>query len=82
MSDLHIAAGGGGDPVGTLIAARSLAADPAGPGHPPLIATYAWERPEVDPTSSPLGARDFDGLVHEGGAGGGGGGGGPPDPPP
>ncbi|MEV6580898.1 DUF1152 domain-containing protein [Streptomyces sp. NPDC051582] len=71
MSDLYIAAGGGGDPVGTLIAARTLAAGPAGPAgparpaDPPLIATYAWERPEVDPTSSPLGERNFDGLVHE-----------------
>ncbi|MFE5768560.1 DUF1152 domain-containing protein [Streptomyces sp. NPDC056485] len=80
MSDLYVAAGGGGDPVGTLIAARTLAAGAAGtagpagsagsasPAHaadPPLIATYAWERPEVDPTSSPLGEPDFDGLVHE-----------------
>ncbi|WP_406084008.1 DUF1152 domain-containing protein [Streptomyces virginiae] len=71
MSDLYIAAGGGGDPLGTLIAARALAADPADPADParaPLIATYAWERPEVDPTAGgPLGERDFDGLVHEGG---------------
>ncbi|WP_051774171.1 DUF1152 domain-containing protein [Streptomyces sp. NRRL S-237] len=77
MSDLYIAAGGGGDPLGTLIAARALAADPVDPTGPadpadparaPLIATYAWERPEVDPTAGgPLGERDFDGLVHEGG---------------
>ncbi|MCX5175231.1 DUF1152 domain-containing protein [Streptomyces virginiae] len=74
MSDLYIAAGGGGDPLGTLIAARALAADtadpadPADPARAPLIATYAWERPEVDPTAGgPLGERDFDGLVHEGG---------------
>ncbi|MEV6685427.1 DUF1152 domain-containing protein [Streptomyces sp. NPDC051130] len=75
MSDLYIAAGGGGDPVGTLIAARTLTAGladtadpdgPAGPADPPLIATYAWERPEVDPTSRPLGERDFDGLLREG----------------
>ncbi|GHE26604.1 DUF1152 domain-containing protein [Streptomyces vinaceus] len=65
MSDLYIAAGGGGDPLGTLIAARALAADPACPAGPPLIATYAWERPEVDPTARPLGTRHFDGLVHE-----------------
>ncbi|WP_079407030.1 DUF1152 domain-containing protein [Streptomyces sp. 3211] len=80
MSDLYIAAGGGGDPVGTLIAARTLMADradpadraaSADPADQPLIATYAWERPEVDPTSGPLGARDFDGLLHEGGGGGG-----------
>ncbi|MFF4445448.1 DUF1152 domain-containing protein [Streptomyces sp. NPDC001502] len=73
MRDLYIAAGGGGDPLGTLIAARTLTADRAGPADPPLIATYAWERPEVDPTARPLGADDFDGLTHEtGGAGGGG----------
>ncbi|MFJ4776609.1 DUF1152 domain-containing protein [Streptomyces sp. NPDC088762] len=59
MTDLYIAAGGGGDPIGTLIAARTVIVDPA----PPLIATYAWERPEVDPTSSPLGRRDFAGLA-------------------
>ncbi|MER5728401.1 DUF1152 domain-containing protein [Streptomyces sp. NPDC002138] len=73
MSDLYIAAGGGGDPVGTLVVARALATDPAAPARPPLIATYAWERPEVDPTSSPLGEGDFDGLVHEAGGGRGGG---------
>ncbi|MFI7355866.1 DUF1152 domain-containing protein [Streptomyces avidinii] len=76
MSDLYIAAGGGGDPVGTLIAARTLTADssdPADPADVPLIATYAWERPEVDPTAGPLGERDFDGLVHEGGGIGAGG---------
>ncbi|MFG2622801.1 DUF1152 domain-containing protein [Streptomyces sp. NPDC048507] len=66
MSDLYVAAGGGGDPVGTLVAARALTGERAGPGHPPLIATYAWERPEVDPTSGPLGERDFDGLVYAG----------------
>ncbi|MGW6987642.1 DUF1152 domain-containing protein [Streptomyces sp. NPDC054946] len=82
MSDLYIAAGGGGDPLGTLIAARALTADRAAhaePGDPfdtfdpfdparaPLIATYAWERPEVDPTAGgPLGERDFYGLVREG----------------
>ncbi|MFD7027421.1 DUF1152 domain-containing protein [Streptomyces sp. NPDC059917] len=69
MSGLYVAAGGGGDPLGTLVAARALAAGPADPADPPLIATYAWERPEVDPTSGPLGAADFDGLVHEAGSG-------------
>ncbi|MCX4694980.1 DUF1152 domain-containing protein [Streptomyces sp. NBC_01408] len=59
MSDLYVAAGGGGDPIGTLIAARTITLDPA----PPLIATYAWERPEVDPTPRPLGRRDFAGLA-------------------
>ncbi|WP_217250686.1 DUF1152 domain-containing protein [Streptomyces sp. AC602_WCS936] len=63
MSDLYVAAGGGGDPIGTLIAARTVTVDPA----PPLIATYAWERPEVDPTARPLGQRDFTGLTREAG---------------
>ncbi|MFD9409886.1 DUF1152 domain-containing protein [Streptomyces sp. NPDC059989] len=63
MSDLYVAAGGGGDPIGTLIAARTITPDPA----PPLIATYAWERPEVDPTPGPLGERDFAGLAREAG---------------
>ncbi|MCX5040073.1 DUF1152 domain-containing protein [Streptomyces coelicoflavus] len=62
MSDLYVAAGGGGDPVGTLIAARALGGDAAGP---PPIATYAWERPEVDPTATALGDGDFEGLVRE-----------------
>ncbi|MZE74140.1 DUF1152 domain-containing protein [Streptomyces sp. SID5789] len=69
MSDLYVAAGGGGDPVGTLIAARAIGGDRAGP---PLIATYAWERPEVDPTAALLGAGDFEGLVREAAADGGG----------
>ncbi|MEU6892644.1 DUF1152 domain-containing protein [Streptomyces sp. NPDC046557] len=64
MTDLYVAAGGGGDPIGALIAARTITVDPA----PPLIATYAWERPEVDPTSTPLGEGDFTGLAR--GAGG------------
>ncbi|MGW8630790.1 DUF1152 domain-containing protein [Streptomyces sp. NPDC055793] len=72
MSDLYVAAGGGGDPVGTLIAARALTGDPAGRAGPPLIATYAWERPEVDPTAALLGAGDFEGLVREAAADGGG----------
>ncbi|GHH43700.1 DUF1152 domain-containing protein [Streptomyces candidus] len=63
MTDLYLAAGGGGDPIGTLIAARTITVDPA----PPLIATYAWERPEVDPTHRPLGERDFAGLAREAG---------------
>ncbi|MEV7558335.1 DUF1152 domain-containing protein [Streptomyces sp. NPDC089795] len=70
MSDLYIAAGGGGDPLGTLIAARTLTAgaEHTDPARAPLIATYAWERPEVDPAAGgPLGERDFDGLVHHGG---------------
>ncbi|NDZ76865.1 DUF1152 domain-containing protein [Streptomyces sp. SID10362] len=67
MSDLYVAAGGGGDPVGTLIAARALGGDASGP---PPIATYAWERPEVDPTAAALGGGDFEGLVHRAGGAG------------
>ncbi|MFG3153804.1 DUF1152 domain-containing protein [Streptomyces sp. NPDC048219] len=63
MTDLYIAAGGGGDPIGTLVAARTVTVDPA----PPVIATYAWERPEVDPTARPLGRRDFTGLARAAG---------------
>ncbi|AXK32873.1 DUF1152 domain-containing protein [Streptomyces armeniacus] len=56
MSELFIAAGGGGDPLGAAITAAALGVTE------PTIATYAWERPEVDPTPGPLGAADFDGL--------------------
>ncbi|MET9839256.1 DUF1152 domain-containing protein [Streptomyces virginiae] len=59
MSDLYVAAGGGGDPLGTLIAARTVTVAP----DPPLIATYAWERPEISDTPGPLGERHFTGLA-------------------
>ncbi|WP_420082091.1 DUF1152 domain-containing protein [Streptomyces sp. JL4002] len=58
MSDLYVAAGGGGDPLGTLIAARTLTPS----ADPPVIATYAWERAEVSPLTEPLGERHFAGL--------------------
>ncbi len=73
MTDLFIAAGGGGDPIGTAITAIAMSAllTTAGPGEAhgtagaalPVVATYSWERPEVDPTPGPLGARDFTGLL-------------------
>ncbi|MCX4697195.1 DUF1152 domain-containing protein [Streptomyces sp. NBC_01352] len=73
MSDLFIAAGGGGDPIGTAITAIAMSAllTTAGPGGAhgtagpdlPVVATYSWERPEVDPTPGPLGVRDFTGLL-------------------
>ncbi|QOV33829.1 DUF1152 domain-containing protein [Streptomyces ferrugineus] len=70
MSDLFIAAGGGGDPVGTAITAatvgRTLTGAPLGESET-TIATYAWERPEVDPTPGPLGAEHFTGLTHRAG---------------
>ncbi|MEU8986280.1 DUF1152 domain-containing protein [Streptomyces sp. NPDC048558] len=68
MSDLFIAAGGGGDPVGTAITAatvgRVLTGTPLGET---MIATYAWERLEVDPTPGPLGAVHFADLAHRAG---------------
>ncbi|MEV6682479.1 DUF1152 domain-containing protein [Streptomyces erythrochromogenes] len=63
MSDLYVAAGGGGDPLGTLVAAQALTTTP----ERALIATYAWERPEVDPTHGPLGEEHFTGLVRDAG---------------
>ncbi|MFC5032545.1 DUF1152 domain-containing protein [Streptomyces sp. DSM 41987] len=56
MSDLLIAAGGGGDPVGTAIVHAATSRDPHA-----VIATYAWERLEVDPTPGPLGPAAFTG---------------------
>ncbi|MET9831578.1 DUF1152 domain-containing protein [Streptomyces sp. NPDC006385] len=68
MSDLFIAAGGGGDPLGTAITAatvgRCVTATPLGEA---TIATYAWERLEVDPTPGPLGATHFTGLAYRAG---------------
>ncbi|MGW6781770.1 DUF1152 domain-containing protein [Streptomyces sp. NPDC054987] len=64
MSDLYVAAGGGGDPIGTLIAARTVSEAP----DPPLIATYAWERPEISDPPGPLGEHHFTRLAR--GAGG------------
>ncbi|WP_051859505.1 DUF1152 domain-containing protein [Streptomyces xanthophaeus] len=75
--DLYLAAGGGGDPVGTTITAAALAGatartpgtpgprTPGTPGARTLVATYAWERPEVDPTPGPLGAAHFTGPAPE-----------------
>jgi hypothetical protein len=73
VTDLFIAAGGGGDPIGTAITAIAMSAllTTAGPGGAhgtggpdlPVVATYSWERPEVDPTPGPLGVRDFTGLL-------------------
>ncbi|WDF43763.1 DUF1152 domain-containing protein [Streptomyces sp. T12] len=68
MSDLFIAAGGGGDPVGTAITAatvgRVLTGTPLGET---TIATFAWERLEVDPTPGPLGVVHFTGLAYRAG---------------
>lgn len=56
MSELLIAAGGGGDPVGTAVVHAATSRDPHA-----VIATYAWERLEVDPTPGPLGPAAFTG---------------------
>ncbi|MGI5484537.1 DUF1152 domain-containing protein [Streptomyces lavendofoliae] len=94
MNDVFIAAGGGGDPVGTVIVAAAVssaatgagaeatagagagagfgtgtgagAATGAGGGRRPTVLTYAWERPEVDPTPGPLGNAHFTGLSRNG----------------
>lgn len=50
MRSVLIAAGGGGDAVGAILARRCLAADTA---DPLLIAAYAWERVRVDPEPGP-----------------------------
>ncbi|GHH10136.1 DUF1152 domain-containing protein [Streptomyces lanatus] len=68
MSDLFIAAGGGGDPVGTAITAATVGRVRTGtPLGGTTLATYAWERLEVDPTPGPLGTADFTGLTHRAG---------------
>lgn len=68
MSDLFIAAGGGGDPVGTAITAATVGRALTGtPLVETTIATYAWERLEVDPTPGPLGVAHFTGLAHRAG---------------
>lgn len=54
-----MAAGGGGDAVGILLARRIL--DPGGDG-PALIATCAWERLRIDPIPGPRSIDGFTGL--------------------
>lgn len=54
-----MAAGGGGDAIGILLARRVL--DPDGEG-PPLISTCAWERLRIDPVPGPRPVAGFSGL--------------------
>ncbi|MGY0387929.1 DUF1152 domain-containing protein [Nocardioides sp. WG-D5] len=61
---LYVAAGGGGDAVGTLLARRLL--EPIG-GGPALISTCAWERLRIDPVPGPRSRSDFAGLRSVGG---------------
>ncbi len=59
MRTLFVAAGGGGDAVGILLARRIL--DPEGQGAA-LITTCAWERLRIDPTPGPRPVDGFSGL--------------------
>ncbi|MEU6173730.1 DUF1152 domain-containing protein [Streptantibioticus parmotrematis] len=54
-----IAAGGGGDPIGTAVVAHALY-----PDRPVVMLSYAWERLVVDPVPGPRAAADFTGLRH------------------
>jgi hypothetical protein len=59
MSTLFVAAGGGGDAVGALLAQRLLGAGDPGDAQ---IATCAWERLRVDPVPGPRDRTGFSGL--------------------
>jgi hypothetical protein len=59
VTELLIAAGGGGDPIGTAIVHAALRA-----GADAVVLTYGWERLSVDPLPGPLAAHDFTGLEH------------------
>lgn len=64
MRTLYVAAGGGGDAVGALLARRALGdADE----RPPLVSTCAWERLRIDPVPGPRARADFTGLGLVGG---------------
>jgi hypothetical protein len=58
VTTLAIAAGGGGDALGVLLAARLI----DGLSEPPVIATLAWERLRLDPTPGPRSRAGFIGL--------------------
>lgn len=59
MRTLYVAAGGGGDAVGALLARRALGDTD---GRPPLVSTCAWERLRIDPVPGPRARTDFKGL--------------------
>ncbi|MFF7357116.1 MULTISPECIES: DUF1152 domain-containing protein [Streptomyces] len=59
MTELFIAAGGGGDPIGTALVHASL-----GGGADAVVLTYGWERLTVDPLPGPVAPHDFTGLDH------------------
>ncbi|MGW0736602.1 DUF1152 domain-containing protein [Streptomyces sp. NPDC002851] len=60
MTELFIAAGGGGDPIGTALVHASLGGEADA-----VVLTYAWERPTVDPLPGPLAPDDFTILDHD-----------------
>lgn len=64
MRTLYVAAGGGGDALGTLLIRRLL--DPAG-SEPALVTTCAWERLRIDPVPGPRSRADFVALRSVGG---------------
>lgn len=59
-----MAAGGGGDAVGALLARRALGDTDE---RPPLVTTCAWERLRIDPVPGPRARSDFTGLGLVGG---------------
>ncbi|MGO4243899.1 DUF1152 domain-containing protein, partial [Janibacter sp. RAF20_2_2] len=56
MRTLYVAAGGGGDAVGALLARRALGDTDE---RPPLVTTCAWERLRIDPVPGPRARSDF-----------------------
>lgn len=64
VTTLYVAAGGGGDAVGVLLARRVL---DDGSRHSALISTCAWERLRIDPVPGPRPRRGFVGLGQVGG---------------
>ena len=64
MRTLYVAAGGGGDAVGALLARRALGDTDE---RPPLVTTCAWERLRIDPVPGPRARADFTGLGLVGG---------------
>ncbi|MFF5322196.1 DUF1152 domain-containing protein [Janibacter hoylei] len=64
MRTLYVAAGGGGDAVGALLARRALGDTDK---RPPLVTTCAWERLRIDPVPGPRARTDFTGLGLVGG---------------
>lgn len=64
MRTLYVAAGGGGDAVGALLARRALGDTDE---RPPLVTTCAWERLRIDPVPGPRARTDFTGLAEVGG---------------